>query len=195
MVDNDKTNRIYDFISSIPDMAIFWSNDIDKFFGLRKELTLLNEVFNFGEFPSVYYRGFKEIVRIACALYLGAISVTIKPISYQLSLNSINTVDELHHSKYLSQIITSQFPFIDEDNLIFSRLSWDLRVKDIVVEVGACRVTKVIEALKQNLTLWVIPEPIELIYKFSKGDNWYIIKEWEKKDMQRLHAEYDRIFP
>jgi len=171
----------------------FRREDISKFPSLETELKTLDRIFT-DYFGLGEYRNLRDIIILACAMRLSAVRVEAKPMAPLLPRSTINLLDGLHHDRELTPLIMSQFPSKKEDDFFFGKKYYDLVVYNIAVEVGDCRVSKVPEALKEGMDLWVIPEPFDTIYVFTKGRSWRSLERLENRiadDVRKRLEECD----
>jgi hypothetical protein len=168
----EKACRIISILSSDNfSLVNFYSDHIDAFPDLKEDLIALDKVFT-NNFGGIEYRNLRNMVILACAMRLSAVIMKSNPVQHQYMSNWNSKLGHLHHDADLTPLVTSQFPQAKEDEFLFNKDYYDLVVGNTAVEVGDCRVSKTLEALKNGMNLWVIPKPFETIYVFSKGNNW-----------------------
>lgn len=167
-----KACRIVSFLSR-NDLSLshFDIEQIGAFPDLEAELVALDRVFT-NNFGGMEYRNLRDMVILACAMRLSAVIMKSKPVQHQSMSNWAGMREHLHHDADLTFLVASQFPLAKEDELLFGKDYYDLVVGDTAVEVGDCRVSKILEALKEGMNLWVLPKPFDTIYVFNRGRNW-----------------------
>lgn len=149
----------------------FYSEHIGAFPDLKAELIALDRVFT-NDFGGIEYRNLLNMVILACAIRLSAVMMRTRPVQHKSMSNWNAERGHLHHDADLTPLVTGQFLQAKEDEFLFNKDYYDLVVGDIAVEVGDCRVSKVLEALRRGMNLWVFPKPISTIYVFHSGENW-----------------------
>lgn len=156
----------------------FDQEQIRSFPDIEEQLRALDKVFT-NSFGAIEYRNLCNMVVLACAMRLSAVKMKVKPITERLSPIVTDLPRHLHHDPDLTPLIASQFPHAERDEFHFGENYHDLMVGNTAVEVGDCRVSKVLEALKEGMDLWVIPEPFDTIYVFTKGRSWHSFERLE----------------
>jgi hypothetical protein len=149
----------------------FDTEHIGAFPDLKAELIALDRVFT-NDFGDIEYRNLRHIVVLACAIRLSAVIMKTNPVQRRSMSNWIGMRNHLHHDADLTPLVASQFPQAKEDEFLFGKDYYDLVVGNTAVEVGDCRVSKILEALKEGMNLWVLPKPFDTIYVFTRGRNW-----------------------
>lgn len=167
-----KACRIVSFLSR-NDLSLshFDIEQIGAFPDLEAELVALDRVFT-NNFGGIEYRNLRDMVILACTMRLSAVIMKSKPVQHRSMSNWTGMREHLHHDADLTSLVASQFPLAKEDELLFGKDYYDLVVGDTAVEVGDCRVSKILEALKEGINLWVLPKPFDTIYVFNRGRNW-----------------------
>jgi hypothetical protein len=144
---------------------------IGDFPDLKIELTRMDRVFT-NDFGDIEYRNLRNLVILACTMRLSVVIMKAKPVQHRSMSNWANMRDHLHHDMELTSLVVSQFPQAKEDEFFFGKNYYDLVVGNTAVEIGDCRVSKVLEALKEGMELRVLPKPFDKIYVFNRGRNW-----------------------
>jgi len=169
----DKLVNSYDY------HFIRWKGETD-ILGLNKELTSLKPVFLPIFQASELFGGYDvliEAIELAYFLKRRTIKLSSLEVSQQLSFNSL-LAKQLHHSKELTPLVASQLPY--PTNFDEHPHPADMLTEDIWIEVGRCRISKVLEVLDIDYVLWVLPSPYTNIYRFTRGGNWKLFLEWKE---------------
>jgi len=170
-------NRAFEIVSALSGdkyaLIHFREEHLRSLPDIEEQLRSLDRVFT-DSYGSIEYRNLRNMAILACAMRLSAVRMKAKPIVARRSATAANLPPHLHlhHDPDLTPLIVSQFPHAKRDDLHFNRNYHDLVVGDTAVEVGDCRVSKVTQALEAGMSLWVVPEPFDTIYAFSRGRNW-----------------------
>jgi hypothetical protein len=188
----EKARRII-FVLSSDEFSLvnFCSEHIGIFPDLKAELIALDRVFT-NDFGSIEYRNLRNIVILACAIKLSAVVMKVRPVQHESTSNWNAEQGHLHHDADLTPLVTSQFPQAKEGEFLFNKNYYDLVVSNTAVEVGDCRVSKVLEALKEGMNLWVFPKPFDTIYVFSRGRNWLSFKRLEDYILEMLRNALEK---
>lgn len=169
----------------------FDTEHIGAFPDLKAELTTLDKVFT-NDFGDIEYRNLRNVVILACAMRLSAVIMKAKPVQRRSMSNWIDMRDTLHHNAELTPLVVSQFPQAKEDEFLFGKDYYDLVVGNTAVEVGDCRVSKILEGLKQGMHLWVLPKPFDTIYVFIRGRNWRSFEKLENFILDTLRNALEK---
>ena len=159
-----------------------WSGKIEFNYeqNFEQELKLLAPIF---VAPKPHFRPiYREVFELAYFIHHFSVNLSKRKLNQQLSFNTLTNL-RIHHSPEITPFIAGQFPLFSK----IEKSDWgnyykpDLIINnDLWVEVGECKVSKILDVLRGYEEVIVIPEPCIYAYHFSKSKNWKLVLQWRQ---------------